>query len=697
VRTDEQTPAVGPHATVRETVQRYPGIDAVFERHGLGGCGGPDGPLEEIAFFARVHHVDPASLLRELNEFAARRDGSVAAPIVERRPSQVTQVYFIAVAVSLAIAIFGGFPLGILAALGGGRDIGLGLKWPAIVQGHGHLQLVGFAGIFIAGVAYHVLPRFKNTQLRLSWLAVPSIILLASGSVLRAVAQPWADVDAVGALLVISGILELCGAVAFAAIASTTVLSAQRKNYDRYLLVAAGWFVAASLANVLLLADAAADGLRLVPASRNGPLLEMYLLGFITLFILGVSIRILPHFLSLRPPRVGYLMPALVLFNAGLLVHVGSGWLDAYSTWTRPEWLQFATVAVMALAVALFAVSLNLHRRSVRHENEAPGRYELLIRTAYVWLMAAVAIEVWNAGRALGSDFTPDFLQGGAARHALALGFITQMIFGVGSRALPTFAGKRLYSERLVLVSWVALNVATLMRVGHALVPAGSVGFRFDHVAAAGVIALAALVVFAYNLYRTVRPRRSRVPRKEAPMQKPALPALFEVSPSSVVSDVLANVPGSLELLIDYGFKPLADPELRARVTPHVTLATACSMHGVDIDALLVDLRSLQSGAAATTPQQRIMNALRGVTDPELPVNIVDLGLVQTVDADDGRASVRLTPTAPDCPAAGDLVSRVEEKIRALGFADVDVRITQEAAWDSSRMTPAAKQALGYQ
>jgi hypothetical protein len=113
---------------VRESVQRYPGLEAVFDKHGLGGCGGPDGPIEPIAFFARVHQVDPAALLRELNEFAARRDGAAAIPLMDERPTQATQPYFIAVIASLAIAVLGGFPLGILAALGAGRDIGLGAR-----------------------------------------------------------------------------------------------------------------------------------------------------------------------------------------------------------------------------------------------------------------------------------------------------------------------------------------------------------------------------------------------------------------------------------------------------------------------------------------------------------------------------------------------------------------------------------------
>jgi metal-sulfur cluster biosynthetic enzyme len=698
-------PAIGPHTTVREAVQRYPGIDVVFEKHGIGGCGGPEGPIEPIAFFARVHQVDPAALLRELNAFATRKDGAAPVRIMEERPKEPTQPYFIAVITSIAIAVLGGFPLGILAALGGGRDIGLGARWTPLVQAHGHLQLVGFAGLFIVGIAYHVLPRFKNADLAFPRLALPSIALLAAGAVLRAFSQPWADADVIGALMVVSAVLELAGASSFLAVVAVTLARAQRKNYDRYLFAAATWFIAASVMNLVLVSEIAGDRASVISATRNAPLLEMYFFGFITLFVLGISIRVLPHFLSLRPPRVHYLTPALIIYSAGLLVRVGSGWLEAYSGWSRPDWLLAASVAAMAAGALLFAVGLNLHRPAVRDEaSDAPGPHERLIRTAYIWLVIAFAIEVWYATKGVAGDFRPDFLENGAARHALALGFVTQMIFGVGSRALPAFAGKKLHSEKLAAIAWVLINMATLQRVGHALFPWGTATFRFDHIAAAGVIGLVALMVFAYNIMRTVRPprrRRAAEREEENEMQLNARPLEQgdAVSADSIVADVIREVPGSLEALISYGFKPLADPELRARVASSVTLGTACSMHGVNVSELIADLTALQRGGAAIegqSPRQRVLNALRDCYDPEIPVNIVDLGLVCEVEANERRASIKVTLTSPDCPMADQVLSDVTDRVRKLGFDEVDVRLVREPAWQPARMTPAARQALGW-
>jgi hypothetical protein len=77
---------------------------------------------------------------------------------------------------------------------------------------------------------------------------------------------------------------------------------------------------------LLLVSEIARDGASVVPASRDAPLLEMYFFGFITLFVLGISIRVLPHFLSLRPPQVRYFTPALHLRGWS---RVGSGWRSA--------------------------------------------------------------------------------------------------------------------------------------------------------------------------------------------------------------------------------------------------------------------------------------------------------------------------------------------------------------------------------
>ncbi len=469
----------------------------------------------------------------EVPRLAVNRGPAVNLPLMGERPRQQRELYFIGVATALTLALLAGFPLGILVALGGGRDIGLGVRWTPLIQAHGHLQLVGFAGLFIVGVAYQVLPRFKQAPLASYRLGLASIALLAAGATLRATTQPWADSPPLDLLLVASACLELAGAAAFASVAIRTIRAGRRAHFDYYFYTAIAWFVVASVANLVFVMDIGRDGLTVVASSRNAPLLDGYLIGFITTFILGVSIRVLPHFLSLRPQRAQLLVPALTFFTAGLAIRTAAAWADAYLDWARPDWLNTACIYSMAAGVLLFVFALNLLFPSVRNPGDAPGAHEKLIRTAYIWLLVAFAIESWYTTKVLTSDFGPDFLENGAARHALALGFMTQMVMGVGSRALPTFAGRRLYSPRLATISWWLVNIAALMRVGHAAIPWGSTLFRFDHIAAAGAVALLAVAAFAFNILRSFRPPRrhyhppqpsggvAETPGRGLPLQRP--------------------------------------------------------------------------------------------------------------------------------------------------------------------------------
>jgi uncharacterized protein involved in response to NO len=302
-------------------------------------------------------HPDRAS-----NAVVGRRIGSSPLPLVERLPKRQIELYLVGVLASLTLATLGGFPLGIIAALGGARDIGLGEQWSPLVQAHGHLQIVGWVGLFIAGIAFHVLPRFKNTDLKLRALALPSLTLLAAAAVLRATVQPWSDSTPIDLLLVTSGVLEVVGASSFAAIITAMLMPKTRKNHDWYLLAACVWFVGAALANVVVLAELALDGNTVLASSKTAPLLEMYLLGFITLFILGVSTRVLPRFLSLRMSSMAALIPALVTYNAALTLSVGSGWIAAYSSWSRPEWIGAVAAYGIVASVVAFISTLNLHR-----------------------------------------------------------------------------------------------------------------------------------------------------------------------------------------------------------------------------------------------------------------------------------------------------------------------------------------------
>ncbi len=95
---------------------------------------------------------------------------------------------------------------------------------------------------------------------------------------------------------------------------------------------------------------------------------------------------------------------------------------------------------------------------------------------------------------------------------------------------------------------------------------------------------------------------------------------------------------------------------------------------------------------------QLIIEELKSIFDPELPVNIYDLGLIYKVDINDnGYVQITMTLTAPSCPAAQSLPVEVDQKIREVeGVTDVNVMITWTPKWEKSMMSEVAALELGF-
>ena len=98
--------------------------------------------------------------------------------------------------------------------------------------------------------------------------------------------------------------------------------------------------------------------------------------------------------------------------------------------------------------------------------------------------------------------------------------------------------------------------------------------------------------------------------------------------------------------------------------------------------------------------EQRIVEVLRTVFDPEIPVNIYDLGLIYKIDLDpdDGKLDIDMTFTAPSCPAADFIIEDVRTKVEAVqGVTSANVNLVFEPEWDKSMMTEEARVELGFE
>jgi FeS assembly SUF system protein len=96
--------------------------------------------------------------------------------------------------------------------------------------------------------------------------------------------------------------------------------------------------------------------------------------------------------------------------------------------------------------------------------------------------------------------------------------------------------------------------------------------------------------------------------------------------------------------------------------------------------------------------ETRIVDVLKSIFDPEIPVNIYDLGLIYEINLDDEHiAHITMTLTAPNCPMAEDLFEEVKYKVGGTkGVKECDLKLTFSPSWDKNMLSEAAKLELGF-
>jgi FeS assembly SUF system protein len=105
----------------------------------------------------------------------------------------------------------------------------------------------------------------------------------------------------------------------------------------------------------------------------------------------------------------------------------------------------------------------------------------------------------------------------------------------------------------------------------------------------------------------------------------------------------------------------------------------------------------MDSNSKSREIEERVVEVLRTCYDPEIPVNIYELGLIYNVDVNpSGHVEIRMTLTSPGCPVAGTLPPDVQQKVQSIvGVTSANVEVVWDPAWSPERMTEAAKLQLG--
>lgn len=406
-------------------------------------------------------------------------------------------------AASLALAVGGGFAIALVLPLARLFEWDWGSRWPAMAQAHGQLQLLGFSGLFTAGMSLRLMPRFGGRPLAFRQL-VPSIVVLIGGSlVVRTIAQPLAGGGVRDVALVSSGILLLGGAVSFAIVVFGTL--AHRRSTAE----ATGYFfcagsiglLVASVLNLDIVIQMAREDLALAPFDKQSTLVFIEQFGFTVFFVSGVACRAVPTF-------TGRARPDLAARAAALALAAGVGMFAFALAWNAYEGRSTGLLragdmglVLVACAFALIVWLTGVFHPSANRVAAASQAQFWFVRAALGWMLIAGVIIAWLALRALAEDRAPDAFALDAIRHTLAIGLLTMMIVGMGMLIVPEFAGRRLQhpgEQPIVLAMAVALNAAVALRIWPALEGAGWIAdTRNVPIAVAGVLAEAVVLIFA--------------------------------------------------------------------------------------------------------------------------------------------------------------------------------------------------------
>lgn len=126
------------------------------------------------------------------------------------------------------------------------------------------------------------------------------------------------------------------------------------------------------------------------------------------------------------------------------------------------------------------------------------------------------------------------------------------------------------------------------------------------------------------------------------------------------------------------------------------TPGSTCASHAVSASAPSSCGQPPVADEAAPVREVALLDALKTVIDPELMVNVVDLGLVYAVDVAETKVSVEMTLTSPACPAGPQIIQQSRMALeRVPGVKDVEIRLVMSPPWSPERMTDEARDQLG--
>ncbi|MBI3820672.1 MAG: DUF1858 domain-containing protein [Planctomycetes bacterium] len=553
--------------TIPEVLQQYPQVRSVFDRYGLKGCGGPNGPQETLEFFAIVHKVSLKQLFAELE--SASTSKTKAEPYKESLGDILYKRFFRA---ALLVLLAAGASTGVLTI----TQVALRGSYTStdllpLVQAHANAQIFGWIGLFVMGFAYQGLPRFKYVSLWRPEIANVSLILMLCGVGLRlAGAIPF---DAAPAFAVAGGIFEAAAIFTFAWVMLRTLGGGKVKDaWDKYIYFGLSAFVISGVLEPIITYEIwFAPNLNISierTATYYAPFRDLQLFAFAGMMLFGVGQRVLPTAFGFRAVRPRVEFTAFVLAVAGLAIDV-AGWFAYRATGDR-SW----AMASWAGTIGFFAAGLLLAFEMRGFGGGGPGRSKKFINASFYWLLAASVF--WLAFPYFLSQTNAGFAHGayGASRHCYAVGFLSMMILGVSAKVVPVLKGFDPAREPALWAPFILINAGNAFRVGSQ--PLADLNIQGVHWITAAGSALTAFGFFIWGIYMWRLIGRALSPTNEADSTA--------ISADSIVAHVLDRHPETLEVFETFGFREIKNPILRNTIGRRTTLRVACSMKNINLE-----------------------------------------------------------------------------------------------------------------
>jgi hypothetical protein len=409
------------------------------------------------------------------------------------------------IAVSLILAIGGGFLLSLLLPLARAEEWawGSGIRWQALIQAHGQLQLIGFGGLFVMGMSLRLMPRFSGRPLAFRALVPALIPAIGTSLLLRSIAEPWGSGATRDAALLASGGLLLAGGIAFAAIVWGTLLHRESRAAATgyYFVIGTVGFCAGAVLNLMQVIEIVRDDLPIAPVSKETAQVFVQQYGFLIMFLSGVGSRAIPTFTGATPRPVASRVAPLILASGVVLFAGAMLWITYRSSSATAA--RVGDVGQLFTALA-FVMSVWLSGALWPSKNRVAAASQAafwFVRSAYAWLLVAATLSAWYGVRAFVAGGLPDTYELDAIRHVLTIGVLTMMVVGMAMLIVPEFAGRRLQHPDERVLTWVmiaALNAAAALRLWPAIEGVNWLtSTRYWPIAAAATLASGVMIVFA--------------------------------------------------------------------------------------------------------------------------------------------------------------------------------------------------------